>query len=112
SYNLAPLTATVQKAEADWPEKKADLDARVTAERNLVTEGDRLWDSTADARRQALSGNLANLDFGTLLGAAGQLHVSAATLPANSTQLQSLGGQLYTSWDKVLADMETRGIGT
>jgi hypothetical protein len=111
-YNLAPLTATVQKAETDWPEKKADLDARLAAERNMVTEGDRLWDSTAAPRAQAAAGNFANLDYGTLLGAAGQLHVSAATLPANAAQLQSLGAQLYTSWDKVLADMETRGIGT
>jgi hypothetical protein len=111
-YDLAALTATVQKAETDWPEKKSDLDARLTAERNLVTDGDRMWDSTAAPRAQAAAGNLANLDYGTLLGDAGQLHTDAATLPANATELQSLTGQLYTSWDKILADMETRGIGT
>jgi len=111
-YDLASLSATVQKADADWPEKKADLDARLAAERSLVAEGDRLWDSTADSRRQAAAGNLANLDFGTLLGAAGQLHASAAALPTQAAAIQSLGAQLYTSWDKVLADMETRGIGS
>ena len=111
-YDLAALSASVQKAETDWPEKKADLDGRLAAERNLVTEGDRLWDSTAEPRRQAAAGNLANLDFGTLLGDADQLHISAAALPANAAELQSLSAQLYTSWDKVLADMETRGIGT
>jgi hypothetical protein len=111
-YDLGPVTAAVQKAETDWPDKKADLDARLAAERDLATEGDRLWDSTADPRRQAAAGNLANLDYGTLLGAAGQLHADAAALPANAAQLQSLSAQLYTSWDKVLADMETRGIGT
>jgi hypothetical protein len=112
AYDLAALTSTVQKAEADWPEKKADLDARLAAERNLVTEGDRLWDSTAEPRTQAAAGNLANLDYGTLLGAAGQLHTDAAALPANAAELQSLTGQLNTSWDKILADMETRGVGT
>ena len=111
-YDLAPLSATVQKAGTDWPEKKADLDARLAAERNLVSEGDRAWESTAEPRRQAAAGNLANLDYGTLLGAADQLHTAAATLPAKAGELQSLGGQLYNSWDKVLVDMETRGIGT
>jgi hypothetical protein len=111
-YDLAPLSATVQKAGTDWPEKKADLDARLAAERNLVSEGDRAWESTAEPRRQAAAGNLANLDYGTLLGAADQLRTAAATLPAKAGELQSLGGQLYNSWDKVLVDMETRGIGT
>jgi hypothetical protein len=111
-YDLAAVTATVQKAETDWPGKKADLDARLAAERNLVTEGDRLWDTTAETRAQAAAGNLANLDYGTLLGAAGQLHTDAAALPANAAALQSLSAQLYTSWDKILADMETRGIGS
>ena len=111
-YDLASVSAAVQKAGTDWPEKKADLDARLAAERNLVSEGDRAWDSTAEPRRQAAAGNLANLDYGTLLGAADQLKASAATLPAKAGELQSLSAQLYTSWDKVLADMETRGIGT
>jgi hypothetical protein len=110
-YDLAALTATVQKAETDWPGKKADLDGRLAAERNLVTDGDRLWDSTAAPRAQAAAGNLANLDYGTLIGDATALHNNAAALPANSAALQSLSAQLYTSWDKILADMETRGIG-
>ena len=110
-YDLAALAANVQKAETDWPEKKPDLDARLTSERTLVTEGDRLWDSTAAPRALAAAGNFANLDYGTLLGAAAQLHADAAALPANAVELQSRTGQLYTSWDKILADMETRGVG-
>ncbi len=111
-YDFASVSAAVQKAETDWPEKKADLDARLAADRDLVSESDRLWESTAGARRQAASGNPANLDYGTLLGAADRLKSSAAELPAKAGELQSLSGQLYTSWDKLLVDMETRGIGT
>jgi hypothetical protein len=111
AYDLAPLTAAVQKAETDWPEKKADLDARLSTERNLVTEADRAWDSSAAPRSQAAAG-AANLDYGALLGDADQLHSSAVALPGNAAELQSLTGQLYTSWDKVLTDMETRGIGS
>jgi len=110
-YDLASVSAAVQKAETDWPGKKADLDARLAAERDLVSESDRLWESTADTRRQAASGNLANLDYGTLLGAADRLKSSAADVPAKAGELQSLNAQLYTSWDKLLVDMETRGIG-
>ncbi|HUP05053.1 MAG TPA: hypothetical protein VMU19_13750 [Bryobacteraceae bacterium] len=112
AFDLGPVTAAVRKAESDWPAKKADLDARLAAEQGLVTEADKAWDSTAAARAQAASGSPAGLDYGTLLGAADQVHAASAALPANAAELQGLTGQLYTSWDKVLADMETRGVGS
>jgi hypothetical protein len=43
--------------------------------------------------------------------ASDELKTSAAALPQRSEELKSLAGQLYDSWDKVLVDMETRGIG-
>ncbi len=111
ALDLAPAAATVQKAETDWPEKKADLDARLAAVRGAVTQSDNLWQSTDAARRQAASGNYAGLDFAVLLAAADSLKSSAAALPQKTAELNSLSGQLYDSWDKLLVDMEVRGIG-
>ena len=39
------------------------------------------------------------------------LDTAAAGLPEKSGELQSLAGQLYWSWDKLLVDMEVRGSG-
>ena len=57
------------------------------------------------------AGNYAGLDFAVLLAAADSLKTSAATLPQKTAELNSLSGQLYDSWDKLLVDMEVRGIG-
>jgi hypothetical protein len=108
AFDLASTAAVVSKAETDWPEKKADLDARLAALRNGAAQSDTLWQSTAAARRQAASGNYAGLDFGALFGAADALHTTAVSLPAKSSELAALTGQLYTTWDKLLVDMEER----
>ena len=111
AFDLAPLAATVQKAETDWPEKKPDLDSRLATVRGAVTQGDNLWQSTDAPRRQVAAGNYAGLDFAVLLAAADSLKTSAATLPQKTAEINSLSGQLYDSWDKLLVDMEVRGIG-
>ena len=111
ALDLAPLAATVHKAETDWPEKKPDLDSRLAAVRGAATQGDNLWQSTDAPRRQVAAGNYAGLDFAVLLAAADSLKTSAATLPQKTAELNSLSGQLYDSWDKLLVDMEVRGIG-
>jgi hypothetical protein len=111
AFDLAPVAATVQKAETDWPEKKPDLDSRLAAVRAAVSQSDGLWQSTDAARRQVGAGNYAAVDFAVLLAAADSLKTSAATLPQKAGELQSLSGQLYDSWDKLLVDLEVRGIG-
>jgi hypothetical protein len=52
------------------------------------------------------------VDYGALLTGADELNTSAAALAQKSDELKSRTGQLYDSWDKVLVDMETRGIGS
>jgi hypothetical protein len=111
ALNLAAVTSSVNKAQTDWPEKKADLDWRLAGLKNAAEESEKLWQSTAEARRQAAAGNLAALDSGALVLAADQLSRYAAETPAKAKELKELSGQLYDSWDKVLVDMETRGIG-
>jgi hypothetical protein len=111
AFDLAPAAAAVAHAEADWPAKKPDLDARLDAERAIVTNSDRLWQSTAEDRRKAVAGDLSGVNTGALLAAADTLTASAADQPKQAAELQSLTGQLYNSWDKLLVDMQARGEG-
>src|ERR1017187_8947768 len=77
-FDLAPVTAAVARAEADWPAKKPDLDARLDAGRGIVTNSDQLWQSTAEDRRKAAGGALSGVNTGLLLAAADTLTMSAA----------------------------------
>jgi hypothetical protein len=111
AFDLAPLKATVARAQSDWPEKKADLDTRLAAVTGLVSQADGAWQSTAKARAEAASGPPAGFDTGAFLAAGDQLRSAADSLPKKAAELQTLTGQLYNSWDKMLVDMRTRGSG-
>jgi hypothetical protein len=108
-FETAPLLAVVQKAETDWPQKKADLDARVAAIRDSVAQSETVWLKSADARRAAAANDFAHLDFSALMGAADTLHSTAESLPRSADEIKALSGQLYTSWDKLLVDMRSHG---
>ena len=111
SFDFGPLTSTIQKAEVDWPEKKADLDSRLASLRGLANQSESLWDSTAEGRREVTAGNLGKEDVAGLLNAAETLHGTATALPQKTTELVALTGQLYNSWDKLLVDMDVKGRG-
>jgi hypothetical protein len=111
AVDLAAAAAAVQKAEADWPEKKNDLESRLATARGMQTRSDELWQSTTEARRAAAANDYTKVDFGTLFAAADTLKTGAADLPKQVGQLKTLSAQLYQSWDKVLVDMEVRGTG-
>jgi hypothetical protein len=111
AFDLAPVTAAVQRAETDWPEKKSDLEARLASERAIVTQADAQWQSTAEARRKAAAGTLSGADAAALLGVEDSLETSAADLPKKADELKTLSSQLYISWDKLLVDMRARGEG-
>ena len=111
NFDFTPITAAVQRAAGDWPEKKADLEVRLAGLRGIQTRGEQVWQSSAELRRQAAANDYGHLNFGALGGNADALHTAAADLPQKSTSLTALSAQLYTSWDKILADMEERGRG-
>jgi hypothetical protein len=111
AFDFTPITAAVQRAEGDWPEKKADLEVRLAGLHGIQTRGDQVWQSSAELRREAAANDYAHLNFGALGGDADALHTAAADLPQKSNSLTALSAQLYTSWDKILADMEERGRG-
>ena len=104
ALDLSSVAATVQKAAADWPEKKADLDGRLTTLRSAADESERLYKST-EAMRRASAGDP---DYEALQKSELALAGAAAALPDASRQLKGLSGQLYDSWDKVLVDLEER----
>ncbi len=111
AVDLAAVAAAAQKAEADWPGKKSDLEARLAAVRGVQVRSEDLWQSTTEARRAAAANDYNKVDFGTLFAAADTLKTGAADLPKQAEQLRTLSTQLYESWDKILVDMETRGSG-
>jgi hypothetical protein len=112
AFDLGSVTGVVQKAQADWPDKRSDLESRLDGVRQAIANDESIWQSTAAARREASAGNLAGLDIGALLSGAEKLHADATALPQKTAELQSLAAQLNRSWDKILVDMETRGIGS
>lgn len=106
--DLSAVTAVVEKAQADWPEKKTDLQTRLEALRAIPAEAEKTWQTSEPQRRQAAAGDYANLDYAALLTASETLHNQAASLlPARTAELKSLSGQLYNAWDKVLVDLDT-----
>jgi hypothetical protein len=112
AFDLAPMAAAVGKAEADWPDKKQDLETRLDGLRSIVTRSEVAWQSSAAARQTANAGDYNHLDIPALFAAEDSLKTGATDLPAKATELRALSGQLYDSWDKLLVDMETRGSGS
>lgn len=112
AVDLAPVAAVVQKAEADWPQKKADLESRLASVRSEQSQSETAWQGSADARRAAAAGDYAHVNVAALAGAADTLKTDAADLPKKAGELRTLSGQLYNTWDKVLVDMEVRGQGS
>ena len=108
NFDLSSVSADVRKAAADWPDKQADLDARLAKFDEEEKAGEAAWQGSEQARRAAAAGDLAHVDFATLVSAASRLHDDASGLPQQAQELKSLAGQLYNSWDKLLVDMESR----
>jgi hypothetical protein len=108
-FDLTALNTAVERAETDWPEKKASLDERVASVKQIEARGDQIWQSSAEERRLAAAGDFAHLNFGALGADADALKAAAADLPRQTTQITALTGQLYNSWDKLLVDMRRRG---
>ena len=95
AVDLAAAAAAVQKAQADWPEKKSDLESRLATARGILARSEELWQSTTEARRAAAANDYSKVDFGALFAAADTLKTGAADLPKQAEQLKTLSAQLY-----------------
>jgi hypothetical protein len=108
-FDLGPVTAEVQKAEADWPEKARNLEKRLAEPRELIAQSEAAWQSSTQARQSAAANDFAHLDLPALVAADSTLKTAAESLPEQAKKLEKHVAQLYLAWDKILVDMEVRG---
>ncbi|HWE52360.1 MAG TPA: hypothetical protein VG273_21370 [Bryobacteraceae bacterium] len=99
SFDLAPLEKTVQKAEQDWPAKKADLDARLASLKQISDKAASQW-QTAEST-PVNTGSIA-----ILVAIDDELASEAREVSTDADRLKALSGQLYNSWDKILVDLD------
>jgi hypothetical protein len=105
-FDLAPVSATVEKAEQDWPAKKEALATRLAALRDMQQDTDKQWDGTAAARQDAAAGKLTGPEIAALFQADKDLDREAHGIRSETDELRGQCGQLYNSWDKVLIDLD------
>jgi len=104
--DIAPVAQVVEKAERDWPAKKADLDSRLNAIRSAPDRAEQQWQASAAAREAAAAGKATGPQIATLIQADSALAEASTGVARNSENLRSLSGQLYDSWDKILEDLD------
>jgi hypothetical protein len=95
TFDFAPVTQTVHRAEQDWPAKTSVLESRLSALSNT--------DKIADAPTSAAPA--------VLIAEEDTLSRQTATLTAQAQELQNECGQLYDSWDKILTDLDRPQFG-
>jgi hypothetical protein len=100
-----PNTRTVEKAEQDWPAKRADLDQRLQTLRTAPDRADQQWQATETERHAASEGKASGAQVATLIQADDVIEPTA-NLAAEEQQLDGLCRQLYYAWDKVLEDLD------
>lgn len=106
AVDLTPVAAVVQKAEQDWPAKRAALDGRLAALRQSSDDAAMQWSATASARQSAIAGSATGPQIAALIQANDVLQRDEGTLTHGADDLRAACGQLYDSWDKILADLE------
>jgi len=99
SADLSQVTKKVEKAEQDWPAKKADLDARLASLRQIS-------DTAATQWHTAESTPVSAATVPTLVAADDALAIDAREITTDANQLNALSGQLYYAWDKILVDLD------
>ncbi len=105
-FDLAPVTKDIEQAEHDWPAKKAALEERLNALRAIPKQVETEWESTQPLREAAAAGKADGKQLATLIQTDETFAGDENALPAKSAQLESLSGQLYYAWDKILTDLD------
>ncbi|HLH01462.1 MAG TPA: hypothetical protein VKX25_01730 [Bryobacteraceae bacterium] len=102
------LSKRIEQAEHDWPAKKQALETRYNGVLNLAKDANGIWQRTAEARSDLESGKLTGAETATLIEADDSLAADAAAFHSQENELSALYDQLYTSWDKILVDLDDR----
>lgn len=105
AFDVNAAAAAARKAEVDWPVKKSDLVTRLTALTALKADADNVWTNTAGVRAKAAQPKPEGLDYAALFHSADQLDQIQAQLTSGATGVNTLAGQLYDSWDKLLLEV-------
>ena len=95
TFDFAPVTQAVHRAEQDWPAKKIVLESRLSS----LTDSAKTVDTPTSAAPAAL---IAEEDM---------LSRQVNTLGTQVQELQNESGQLYDSWDKILTDLDRPQFG-
>jgi hypothetical protein len=94
SADLAKVSAAIEKAETDWPAKKADLDARLETLKSTPTRADEVWAEVQTAKDKP--------DYAALMKDEQWLQLHAAEPEKDLTLI----GQLYNSRDVILEHLD------
>ncbi len=111
AIDLAAVSTAVQKAEKDWPAKKSDLESRMKLLNDHQEKAKTDWEGAKTAREQAANGALGGPQLATLIATDDALANDKDAVATGAKQLTDLSGQLYNSWDKILADLEISQFG-
>jgi hypothetical protein len=103
SNDYSWLTPKIEKAERDWPAKKDDLASRLNA---IVATKEQAadWQQSIDAIQAKPVDLLTAADYASALDL--QEKIEAARSSSHAKDLDALRGQLYTSWDDILEDLD------
>ena len=107
SFDVDAATAQARKAETDWPAKKDDLEARIGEIRTLKAAGEQAWTSTEAHRAAAAANRLDHFDYAAFFAAADRIDSASRQLKQDSDSANQLAAQLYTSWDKLVLDVDS-----
>jgi hypothetical protein len=103
--DFAAVTKTVEKAERDWPGKRADLESRLQTLKTAPDRAERQWQATEAERQAAADAKATGPQIATLIQA-DEVIEAAARLPEEATELTARCGQLYNAWDRILDDLD------
>jgi hypothetical protein len=107
AFDLAAATPAVAKAMADWPAKRSDLQSRLDALKKTQADGEQIWDSAAPLRAAIDQKHLAGFDYATFFSDGDRLDNDANQLRTGAATLNTLAGQLYTSWDRIVENVDS-----
>lgn len=104
--DLGQIQKTVAQAEQDWPAQKSALESRLAALTTGRDNAEKQWTNSAKERVQAAHAKLTGPVAAALIQENDDLTSEADALPRGIAHLRNECGQLYTAWDKILADLD------
>ncbi len=106
AFDVDAAAASAKKAEADWPAKREDIETRVAQLKQVKSEAEQAWDASAKLRSEAKAGPKDEFDYAGLFQTADRLDDASRRLTSGTESVNQLAAQLYTSWDKLLLDVD------